>query len=656
MQLPHISGLFSDFVRIWQVLPPSLRRSATWVLCCIFFQAIMEVGAIMSISVLALSISAPDYLFNMPAGKVAVAIMPSLVELKTDSRYLALFASGAVAAFIIFKNMLFAYVSWLAARFGENVSLYASDVLFRQYLFSSYGDHLAGDSAEMFQSLSWSTRLANLATDLMDVYTYFSITFALAAIVVIFTPKVVLLAMLFLGLTAVAVYRSLRGHMVKRGESAAECARSEGKVTLNAMRGIRETIIYRQQEVFFQKRHDASIAGRKDRVFLVVAPPIPSWVLESAGFFVIAASVYLMIAVTDSPMARITAVVSIVMLTAWRVLPLLNRALSRLITIQGARHAALECLKAVEEALNHPVPEPVEADPDFRVRDRIVLKNVTFSYPKSQKALEAQRKAQEEREQAIARGELEENPDGATPREPERPCLRNISLVIPKGARVGLVGRSGAGKSTLSLILSGLATPDEGEFLIDGAKLNDAQTAAYRACVGFVPQNPYIMGGSIAENVAFSQWGLPWDEEKVRRVCQMAEFDVAEKRGIDACLGQDGAGLSGGQAQRLAIARALYAEPAILIFDEATSALDSGVEKAIMETIYGLPRELTTIAIAHRLETVGACDLIYWLEDGEIVDSGPPEKILPRYKAFLNEKAEEALKERQAAENADQEM
>lgn len=656
MQLPHFSGLFSDFARIWQVLPPSLRRSASWVLCCIFFQAIMEVGAIMSISVLALSISAPDYLFNMPAGKVALAIMPSLAELKADSRYLALFASSAVAAFIIVKNMLFAYVSWLAARFGENVSLYTSDVLFRQYLFSPYGEHLAGDSADMFQSLSWSRTLAQLANDLMDVYTYFTITVALCSIVVIFTPKVVLLAMIFLGFTAWVVYRSLRGHMVTKGENVAECYRSEGKVTLNAMRGIRETIIYRQQEVFFNKRREANLAGRKDRVFLVVAPPIPTWVMESAGFFVIAASVYLMITVTNSSMARITAVVSIVMLTAWRVLPLLNRALSRMISIQGCRHAALECLKAVEAALREPVPEPVEADPDFRVRDRIELKNVTFSYPKSRKALEAQRKAQEERELAIARGEVEEDAAEAAPKPPERPCLRNISLVIPKGARVGLVGRSGAGKSTLSLILSGLAKPDEGEFLIDGAPLDDAQAAAYRACVGFVPQNPYIMGGSIAENVAFCQWGLPWDEEKVKRVCQMAEFDVAERRGIDAVLGQDGAGLSGGQAQRLSIARALYAEPAVLIFDEATSALDSGVEKAIMDTIYGLPRELTTIAIAHRLETVAACDIIYWLEDGEIVDSGPPEKILPRYQAFLNEKAEEARRQKQAAEDEAQEM
>jgi ABC-type multidrug transport system fused ATPase/permease subunit len=299
-----------------------------------------------------------------------------------------------------------------------------------------------------------------------------------------------------------------------------------------------------------------------------------------------------------------TAVLTMIMLTAWRILPLLNRSLSALISVRGSLYQAMECLTRVEEALARPAPPLPDPDPGFRFRESINFRHLSFSYPNA--------------------GE---------------DCLRDIGFSIPCGSRAGIIGQSGAGKSTLAAILSGLVEPTQGAMLVDGRILNPSELAAYRRQVGFVPQNPYIMGGTVAENVAFSQWGKPWDEEKVMRACRMAEFDVAMQRGINASLGQDGAGLSGGQAQRLSIARALYAEPSILILDEATSALDSGVEKAIMDTIFSLPRGITTITIAHRLSTVERCDTLFWIDGGSLAGSGSPHEILPRYQEFLNNRA-----------------
>jgi ABC-type multidrug transport system fused ATPase/permease subunit len=171
---------------------------------------------------------------------------------------------------------------------------------------------------------------------------------------------------------------------------------------------------------------------------------------------------------------------------------------------------------------------------------------------------------------------------------------------------------------------------------VDGRELTPEALTAYCLRVGYVPQSPYLMPGTLAENVAFSQWGKPWDEEKVRLACRMAELDVAETRGLDLSIGENGAGLSGGQAQRLAIARALYVNPSILILDEATSALDGGVEGAIMDTIFALPQSITTVIIAHRLSTVERCDTLLWLEEGRLVASGPPDELLPRYQEHLN--------------------
>mgnify|MGYP001027278126 CR=1 FL=1 len=136
-----------------------------------------------------------------------------------------------------------------------------------------------------------------------------------------------------------------------------------------------------------------------------------------------------------------------------------------------------------------------------------------------------------------------------------------------------------------------------------------------------------------AANVAFSQWGKPYDAEKVSRACRMAALDLVEHdpRGIEYPIGERGSGLSGGQAQRVSIARALYAAPDILILDESTSALDLGTESAIMETIAALKGQLTIIIIAHRLSTVEHCDRLIWMESGCIHRIGTPQEILPEY-------------------------
>ena len=168
---------------------------------------------------------------------------------------------------------------------------------------------------------------------------------------------------------------------------------------------------------------------------------------------------------------------------------------------------------------------------------------------------------------------------------------------------------------------------------VDGKELSPEERAAYIRSIGYVPQSPYILQGTVAANVAFSQWGKPYDAEKVARACRMAALDLVEKdpRGIEYPIGERGSGLSGGQAQRVSIARALYAAPDILILDESTSALDLGTESAIMETIAALKGQLTIIIIAHRLSTVEHCDRLIWMENGRIHRIGTPQELLPEY-------------------------
>ncbi|MDR2160580.1 MAG: ABC transporter ATP-binding protein/permease [Desulfovibrio sp.] len=597
---------FADFLRVYRVLPLWLQRSTLRIFACVALQALLEVGSILAISFLAVSIVSPERLLAVPAVETLFRFLPLPDAARADPRVFSVLAAAFTVAVIGAKNGMTAYVSLATARLGERISLFAGETIFRNFLYSPYILHLSGDSQLMFQAISWRGDLGRMIILLMSFYTYMAISAAMALLLLFFTPVAVLLIITALGAIAAAVYRTLKGSIDRAGASSAQWSASENRTTMNAMSGIRETLIYRQQEVFFQRFRQSCRDGMEDRAFLSLAPPVPTWILETAGFLMILAIQGIMYALLDASATRVTAVLTIVMLISWRVLPLLNRSLGALVSVRGARHTALNCLTRVEDALDNPFPPPPEPDPDFAFRGNIALRGVSFRYPKA-----------------------------------EEDCLKDITFAIPYGARVGIVGQSGSGKSTAAAILSGLVEPDRGLMLIDGRTLSPAQIVAYRQSVGYVPQNPYILAGTVAENVAFSQWGKPWDEEKVLAACRLAELDVAFRRGIDFPLGQGGAGLSGGQAQRLSIARALYADPSILILDEATSALDSGVEKAVMDTILALPQNITTITIAHRLTTVERCDSLIWLEEGRVLMLGPPAEVLPKYQDFLEQRARE---------------
>ena len=200
---------------------------------------------------------------------------------------------------------------------------------------------------------------------------------------------------------------------------------------------------------------------------------------------------------------------------------------------------------------------------------------------------------------------------------------------------MGIIGASGAGKSTLVNLLSGLLQPTRGEIRVDGKPMTPEQMLSYRQSIGYVPQNPYLMAGTVADNISFSQWGKPADTDRLHAACRQAQIDFLGDNfeNISRGIGENGAGLSGGQAQRVTIARALYAAPAVLIFDEATSSLDLHTEESIRKTISDLPQNITRVIIAHKLTALKNCDLVYWLEDGKVFRKGATEELLADYQA-----------------------
>ena len=215
--------------------------------------------------------------------------------------------------------------------------------------------------------------------------------------------------------------------------------------------------------------------------------------------------------------------------------------------------------------------------------------------------------------------------------KPGVPVLRNVLFRAPSGSTTALVGSSGSGKSTLMGLVLAFNRPESGRVLVDGRDLATVPLADYRTQLGVVLQDNFLFDGTVAENIAFARPHASRAEiEAVARIAHCEEFVEQFEQQYDTVVGERGVKLSGGQRQRIAIARAILADPRILVLDEATSSLDSESEGKIQDGLRALRRGRTTFVIAHRLSTIRSADQILVLEGGEIVECGTHDELLAR--------------------------
>ena len=205
----------------------------------------------------------------------------------------------------------------------------------------------------------------------------------------------------------------------------------------------------------------------------------------------------------------------------------------------------------------------------------------------------------------------------------DKSSLRNVSLSIHSGEKIGIVGSTGAGKTTLADVVLGLLEPDRGHLAADGIKITSENVGAWMLSLGYVLQDIFLIDASVAENIALGISPEIIDFERIREVVRIAQIDQfiegELQEGYQTDIGERGVRLSGGQRQRIGIARALYNNADVIIFDEATSALDNLTEVEVMEAIDALPGEKTVLMIAHRLSTLRCCDRILVLDKGQVV-------------------------------------
>jgi ATP-binding cassette, subfamily B, bacterial len=266
-------------------------------------------------------------------------------------------------------------------------------------------------------------------------------------------------------------------------------------------------------------------------------------------------------------------------------------------------------------------PGAVALDHDS-MRGRVELRNVSFRYPEP-RVLSGTVNRDRFGDSGVRIATDEQRPGG------DHWALRDVSIVVEPGQLAAIVGPSGSGKTTTTYLVPRFYDVTEGAVLIDGHDVRDLTLSSLADAVGMVTQEPYLFHGTIRDNIAYACPGATAEQiEKAARDANIHDRIISFPEGYETITGERGYRLSGGEKQRLAIARVLLKDPAILILDEATSALDTETERLVQEALERATRSRTTIAIAHRLSTIQSADVIFGLADGRIVEQGTHEELL----------------------------
>ena len=571
----------------------------------------VEMGVAGMVSLLGVSIASPQAVLHLEPVKRAFAYFPALGTALQDQAVLLAAVLICVLVGVTGKNVLLGIITYLQAYYAQSAATFFGAGLFRSFVRKPYIWHTQQNAAELMLYFDYRTHIGLFLTNFLTFVTQSIIACSLLLGGLLLAPLPSFMVLGFTGLTALVTYKFVRKRIYNRTKTITSAAIGVSKRLMAGLHGIRDIQAYRQEKPIYKGLEKELNVLVPNNAMITTLGALPSWTLECMGMFTLFVTLAGMICANAS-IAQITGTLSLLAAMAWRLLPCTNKSVTAITTIQGNK----PYLDYFFSALDYNELRSFDEDPEqppLSFSNTIALDAVSFRYPQA-----------------------------------ETDTLTCISLAIPKGRTVGIIGPSGAGKSTLIGILTGLLAPSCGSIYIDGYALPNDEYSRLRSLVGFVPQSPYLMDATLAENIALSGIDHPIDEVKLRKVCKMAALDFWEQLpdGFASPLGERGVRLSGGQVQRVAIARALYAEPQLLIFDEATSALDGATENLIQETIFSLREHMTIIMIAHRLSTVEQCDHIYWLDSGSVVAEGPSNEILAEYRrheSLLNQKGDAYL-------------
>ena len=478
------------------------------------------------------------------------------------------------------RMLLVKATAYLSFKIGSEISIN----IFRRTIYQTYDVHYKRNSSHVIDAITNKTNLMvyNVLIPGLTIVSSIIILIPVIIIIFIYNPIVAIITILSLSFLYLFIMKSLKRKLQICGEIISKQSKNSIKTLQEGLGGIRDVILFSSQDIYCTEYSRSDQMFRKAQSDSFFIAQSPRFVLEAIGMISIGLVAYYFVQYQMSTEAIISTL-GLIAVAAQRMLPIVQQTYAAWSSMRTGRSALVDIL----ELLDQPLPATNVANSKIiKFNKSIQIDQVSFRYFNESSYV-----------------------------------LKNINLEILKGSRVGIIGQSGSGKSTFLDLIIGLLIPTSGYIRVDDQIITKDNVTEWMSQIAYVSQSIYLNDGTFEENIAF---GVP-------KACIVKELviEAAQKAKISSLIeelpenyqtrvGERGVLLSGGQLQRIGIARALYRKASILVLDEATSALDEDTERAVMDEIDELGLDLTVFIIAHRLTTLKSCTSIIEIGNGTI--------------------------------------
>tara|TARA_B100001057_G_scaffold495577_1_gene594945 strand:+ start:20949 stop:22682 length:1734 start_codon:yes stop_codon:yes gene_type:complete len=512
-----------------------------------------------------------------------ITIQNFIVTFLKNENFLFILCIGTIL-FYLFKSIIVFLFFYFDAKLSNNLKVNISSRLFKIYLDKDYLFHSVNDPIILQRNISSEVNISVFHIKSFLIIIKEIIQLILIFLLLLFASwKTTLVIFFIFFLLSIIYLKIFKGKIKKKSEIAFFERGFKSKIINQILNAIIEVKLYSRENFIIKKFTNSIKKEFRSIMFLEIINKIPRIFIEALIVSVVCLTLLMAINLGYN-IDVIISFIALYFLAALRAYPSINSILLQNVALINSNVSINKLTSEFENALDTKKKyEKKQTDqPEFNFNNSINFKNVSFSYPKKSE------------------------------------ILKDINLTILKNSVVGIKGETGSGKSTIIKLLMKLLEPTKGNIEIDGVNLS-LLGRSWQNKIGYIPQNFYILNDTILENIIFSEENSLADEKKLRNILKISELEnvvnnLPDK--INTIVGPSGKQISGGQAQRLAIARALYQDKEILIFDEATNSLDEKTESQILKNIQNFKINKTIIIISHNSKVLEKCDKVFHIENG----------------------------------------
>ena len=569
-------------IRLWSFLSKKEKLKFVFLLFLMVLASFAEVISIGAVIPFLGAMTSPETTLEIPAIKLFL----SFIGISETENILKVFTIIFIAA-ALFSGLMRLYLLWFQTRLGHSVGASIGIEIYRRTLFQPYQSHVRVNSSEIISGITHkaSVVVEIILLPLFSILGSMLILINILSALIFINPFIAIFSFSGFGLIYLFIIKITQKNLLKDGERINLERVRIIKSLQEGLGGIRDVILGGLQMVFVQNFKESEIPMRKAYARINILSMSPRYLIESLGMILIACMAFYLANQAQGLTSAIP-MLGAFALGAQRLLPVLQQGYGGWQTMRGGKAQFNDAM----DLLNQPLPNYL-LERDFKKIDiafnnKIELKNISFRYT-----------------------------------EDSEDVLKNVSLKIYKGQKIGFIGTTGSGKSTLLDIIMGLLNPSEGNLIVDDINIKKETQRFWHKNIAHVPQSIFLTDATIKENIAFGVYDKFINIDQVKRAAKYAQISQTIESldmKYESKVGERGIKLSGGQRQRIGIARAIYKMANVIVLDEATSALDNKTEELLISEIDKLPNKPTIIMVAHRISTLKQCDVIYTLENGSI--------------------------------------